>query len=178
MIMEIQTNEIINKFSDIISISDIKHILDIDKNIADMFGNYDTFINEQKNEELGHFGRILKPLLNYSIENRKYYNWIIVGKKGYIKYLIDCVIYFYTYFCKRSDLDLLNRIRVSLMKTIHWVGRIKYVIDIYEYIRNKDKNDKEIKKLFDDKEIESVYLYRLYNKELLYEAMFEKKYKK
>ena len=64
------------------------------------------------------------------------------------------------------------------MKTIHWVGRIKYVIDIYEYIRNKDKNDKEIKKLFDDKEIESVYLYRLYNKELLYEAMFEKKYKK
>lgn len=173
---EINT-EIISNTIGLISFSDIKQLLEIDDDVADIFGNYEVFIKEQNNEELGHLGRIIKSIEKYGKEDRKYYNWLIIGKKGYFKYLKDASIYFCKYFYKRSDLNLLNRIRLSLMKTKNWVGRIKYVINIYKYLRYKDANDKEIKRLFDNNEISSIYLYRLRDDKILYDSLFEQKYK-
>lgn len=168
---------ILEKFVELISINDIKNLFNIeDDTISEIYGSYKAFKKGQLEED-----EFIHDILNFirlcSEEDKKYYDWIIVVKKGNAKYLFDCITYFFRYFWKKTDLNLLTRIQLSLLKTKNWVGKIKYAVDIYEYDKYKEYHDKQIHKLFKYQEVSRIYIYRATNNDLLREANFEIKYK-
>lgn len=183
--MNVLDYKYITKFLDSFSFKDVKNIFNIEDNItANIYGNYYIFIKDQieKNGFLYNlFNFIAKcednDKQNKNDRNKKLYNWIIIAKKGYIKYFKDCINYFINYFCKRNDLNLLSRIRLSILKTKHHVGRIKFALDIYEYNSHRDANNKKIKTLFEFNAIDRIYIYKVTYKKMINEAKFESLFK-
>lgn len=171
---------IFEKCIDLVPLKDIKESLNIEDGItAEIFGNYNTFIYDQTNKN-GFLYKLLKFISTYKLseEEKESYNWLIICKKGYIKYIKDCFEYFMNYFSKRSDLNFFTRLKLSVLKTKHWVGRAKFVADIYDFKLSKEKYNKKIKELFDNKEIDRIYIYKYTKRKLWSEALFDVKYRK
>ena len=120
---------ILEKFIGLISISDIKNLFNLEDNdIAEIYGSYKAFKKDQlEDDDFMH--DILKFINECPEEDKKYYDWAIIVKKGTMKYAFDCMVYFFRYFWKKTYLNIITRVRLSILKTKHWVGKIKYAVD-------------------------------------------------
>ena len=67
---------------------------------------------------------------------------------------------------------------MSLLKTKRWVGRIKFSVDMFHYIIFPENYNAKIKKLFDKKEIDRIYIYKTKDQFLLNKISFEERHKK
>jgi len=160
------------------STEDIFKLLNLEDNLTvEIYGNYEKFKKDQNTE-----GTLLYKLIEFTkactLADKKFYGWVIVCKKGYIKYWKDCFDYFIEYYSKRSDLNFLTRLKMSLLKTKRWVGRVRYSVDMFHYIIFPENYNKKIKKLFDNKEIDRIYIYKTQDQFLLNKIRFEEKHKR
>ena len=155
--------KIINDFVNQKTISKIiKKINTKNSKTVDIYGDFNTFIN---NQEDGY--SFLYKLISYRktlhmkdlYYERKHHDWYIVCKKGYLRYLKDLIVYFYKEFIRRNDLNFFTRIKISILKAKRLITRNKYITNISSYITRKHIHDTRIKKLFDEHKIDRIYLY-------------------
>lgn len=164
--------ELLEKASSFISLKDLYNLYIKDDSLANVYGDYNTFANDS-------FVEGLKKTV-YDIREEKdkeNFYWIIICKKKLIPYIKDLIEYFIEYYKERKDLSFWLRLRMSYVKTIRWVRRINFVIDIFDYSHFPESYNRKIKKLFDDNKTNNVYIYKL-NKDSFFKYQFAMKYKR
>lgn len=182
--------DVIEKLVNLVPISreDIFNLLQIEDNVTiEIYGNYKSFAVDQISEDTLFYKiiRFTNGLREYKKEHKDYdkkskfkqSSWVIVCKKGYIKYTLERIKYFFEYFGKRSDLNILTRIKMSLLKTKRWVGRTVYYIDIDTFSICPAMINSKIKRLFDTGEIDRIYIYKTQDKFLLQQLYVDEHYK-
>lgn len=130
------------------------------RKLKNVFGNFDTFINNQEIEGgdlwvISNFSKFDKIINPNSIISK----WCIIGKLGYFNFIKTYFKYVWKYFYKRKDLNIVHRTYMSFKKANQNVCRFKIGIDVNKYFNEKTKFDKQIKELFDDKNIDRIYIY-------------------
>ena len=164
--------ETLEKVSNFISFKDIFNSYIKDDNLANVYGNYNTFVNDI-------FIKALKNTV-YNLQDEKdkeNFYWVIICKKKLYNYVKDLFEYFIEYYKKRNDLNFFLRLKISILKTIRWVRRINFVVDIFHYSHFTELYNKRIKKLFDERKTNNVYVYKL-DKDSLFKYKFAMKYKR
>ena len=164
--------EVVEKVSSFISFKDIYNSYIKDDTLANVYGDYNTFVNDI-------FIKALKnTVYNLQDENDKEnFYWVIICKKKFWNYVGDLIEYFIEYYNKRKDLSFWLRFKLSIIKTIRWVRRINFAIDIFNYSHFSELYNKKIKKLFDEGKTSNVYIYKL-NSNSYFKYQFAMKYKR
>ena len=163
--------EVVEKVSNFISIKKLYNSYIKDDTLANVYGDYDTFVNDS------FVKKLKRTVCNLQEEDKENYYWIIICKKKFLDYVEDLIEYFIEYYKERKDLNFWLRFKISLLKTTRWVRRINFVIDIFNYSHFTESYNKEIKKLFDEGKTNNVYIYKL-NRDLLFKYQFAMKYKR
>jgi hypothetical protein len=166
--------DLIEKLSSSISLKDIYKFFIIDDKLANVYGNYEAFINDTFIDVLVEFAKM--PISDRLEYEEKYPYWIIVCNKKYFEFIKDRVKYFIKYFKKRKDLDFWTRLKISFSKTKRWVKRINFAVDIFEYVDNIESYNIQIKHLFNQHKTKHIYIYKG-NKEFIFELKFNMKLK-
>lgn len=159
-----EKTEIINWLIDKTKIIIDNKLIELHK-LINVFGNYETFINNQTEEgndlwiinNYSKFDKVINP-------NKVLSNWCIIGKLGYWNFIKKYIKYSWQYWKKRNDLNIIHRIYISFKKANKNVYRFRIGIDVNKYFKEKTKFDNQIKKLFNNKDIDRIYLYT-YKKE-------------
>ena len=135
--------------------------------ICDVYGNYETFINNIEDKE-STLSCIIDCINMQSLKDLKesQFVYFLTGKKNYINYFLEVINTFLSYFWFRKDLDIITRIHMSYLYTIHHKHRVKFGTTIVKYLRRQEENNKKIKKKFDDKEIDLLYVYQVDKEEI------------
>lgn len=178
--------DVIEKLINLVPLNkeELLKLLQIEDNITvEIYGNYERFAIEQISEEaiLYKIIKFVKGYKEYKKENedRKFNtsSWILVCKKGYIKYLKELLTYFYKYFCKRSDLNFFTRLKMSILKSKRWVSRIVYTLDIEQFCECPEIFNKKICRLFENKEIDRIYIYKTVDISFINRCHFDARHK-
>lgn len=173
------TLELVEKIVNLVPISreDTFKLLKIEDNLtAEIYGNYEKFAIDQISEDA-----ILYKIMKFAKGYKKLKedeeidtgSWVFVCKRGYVKFSKECLKYFWKYFKRRSDLNLLTRLKMSILKTKRWVTRIVYVCDAESFSECPELFNKKIKRLFDNKEIDRIYIYKTRDQFLLNQLYFD-----
>ena len=151
------------KVLSLVSIGDIRKIMNSrDSSILDIWGDYDTFISSQSSR----FSDIRIALFNYSIyknnlkKNKKYHNLYLVAKIGHIKLIRNIWHTFKKNMKTRRDLNLVTRIRLSLIKCKRIAHRDVFSLPILTYLENRDSANLLFINLFTKHCIDRIYLYK------------------
>lgn len=126
--------------------------------IENSFGTYEAFIksvDDFLDEEDMH-------ILSMLCKDDKHVKFCLIGKIGYFHFIKKYFQWVCKYFKKRKDLDLIRRIVITFKKSYKYIYRYNYntCIDINCYFLHPYENNERIKKLFDNKEIDRLNLYR------------------
>ena len=154
----------------LISIDDIKKFLNIDNTkVLDIWGNYDAFFDSQTNPqtELSTYVWICEN----NIEDLKYDEYkrlgmsiYIIGKIGYIKFCKEYLKFILNFLYKRNDLNIFTRLYLSIIKASQKIKRNKFQIEINKFTTSQVKSNKYIYKLFKERKINRLYLYKFITK--------------
>ena len=122
------------------------------------YGNYLTFIDSIEKYEDDMC--ILKMIYDYGEYNKL--NYCLVGKIGYIDFFKKEYNWIKKYYKERSDLDIIRRIYVTGKKAIKCIFRFNYntCIDIKDYFADSELYNKRIKRIFNEKKIDRLNLYK------------------
>ena len=134
--------------------------------LVNVFGTYESFIKNKETEGcdlwiIAHFDKA-EYLFN---KDKVIGEWSIVGKISLFHYLNNYIKYWHKYFWDRKDLyfftKLLQRIYITTKKTNRNVKRFKIGINISQYLLKEKEYNEKIKQLFDNKEIDNIYIYKV-----------------
>ena len=129
--------------------------------LVNIFGNFDSFKENQ--QVIGNdLWRIIN-ISNFNIDKEILSNYYIECKVGYITFIINWFKWFNAYYNKRNDLNIISRLYITFLKTNRNVFRFKFYVDINYYIKNMEKYDNQIKELFNNNQIDRIYI-KLINK--------------
>lgn len=166
-------NEYVEKLLSIISnisIDDIKKYLNIDvTSTLNIWGNYDTFFESQTDyqSELYTFIWICENNVNdlkYSDYKSIGINVYIIGKIGYIKFTKRFISFICKFIYRRSDLNIFTRFYLAFIKAYQTIKRNQFQIEIDKFTNNQLNSNKRIFELFNTKQIDRLYLYKLNTK--------------
>ena len=158
----------------LISIDDIKKFLNIDNtNVLDIWGNYDAFFDSQTNPqtELSTYVWICENNIKdfkYDEYKRLGMSIYIIGKIGYIKFCKEYLKFIFNFLYKRNDLNIFTRLYLSIIKASQKIKRNRFQIEINKFTNNQIQSNKYIFKLFKERKINRLYLYKFNSKKLDY----------
>ena len=174
------TLDFLDKMIGIIPIdkNDILKILEIEDNLTvEIYGNYEKFAVDQISDDA-----LLYKIFNYVDGFNQYKKekeaageklefpestWLMVGKIGYLRFTIRRIKYFWKNFWKRSDLNFFTRVKMSLLKTKRFIGRTTYIKDISTFTICPEFSNHEIKRLFNEKKFDRLYIYKTRDENIL-----------
>ena len=152
--------ELAAKFISLLSSDDVKKMFSMEElETFEIWGNYNVFIKSLENPR-SEMCRIRNIYINNHIMKQLNINMYLIGKisrwRLYKRYwLITKTLWIY-----RTDLSVISWLQllfVKLRKTSRW----SFQLNLKEYWDKQESNNKLIEKIFKDKTIDELYLYKI-----------------
>ena len=152
--------ELVAKFISLLSSDDIKKMFSIEElETFEIWGNYNVFIKSLENPR-SEMCRIRNIYINNHIMKQLNINMYLIGKISRWRLYKRYWIIIKTLWTYRTDLSIISWLQllfVKLRKTSRW----SFQLDLKEYWNNQDSNNKLIERIFNDKTIDELYLYKI-----------------
>ena len=152
--------ELAAKFISLLSSDDIKKMFSIEElETFEIWGNYNVFIKSLENPR-SEICRIRNIYVNNRMQKQLNMNMYLIGKISRWRLYKRYWIITKTLRTYRTDLSIISWLQLlfaKLRKTSRW----SFQLNLKEYWNNQDSNNKLIERIFNDKTIDELYLYKI-----------------
>ena len=152
--------EFVSKFISLLPLDDIRKMFSMEKiETFDIWGNYNAFIKSLENPH-SEICRIRNIYVNNRMQKQLNMNMYLIGKISRWRLIKRYWIITKTLWKYRTDLGFVSRtilLFVKLKKMSRWV----FQLNLKEYWDNQESNNKLLEKIFTDKTIDELYLYKI-----------------
>lgn len=152
--------ELAAKFISLLSSDDIKKMFSMEElETFEIWGNYNVFMKSLENPR-SEMCRIRNIYINNHIMQQLNINMYLIGKISHWRLYKRYWLITKTLWTYRTDLSIISWLQllfVKLRKTSRW----SFQLNLKEYWNNQESNNKLIEKIFKDKTIDELYLYKI-----------------
>jgi len=152
--------ELVEKFMSLLSSEDIKKMFSVkDIELFEIWGNYNAFIKSLENPR-SEMCRIRNLYINNQVLKQLNINMYLIGKINYKRFFERCWYLSKAIWLFRTDLNIISRIHLLFIK-LRRIPRQSFQLDLQEYWDTQEQNNKLIERIFNDKTIDELYLYKI-----------------